>query len=226
MPDAGPLGDTFFEARCLATVAASWLKSPSSGYVDSVLTFATPFLHRHMHSSCMARLGCERLRTRLPPCAKEVGQQCAAFLGQQPGLDGDLMVQLRMVHDAEYRAASPPPWDRKPRTPAADARMQDRPGAHRAGLERRVQACTLPGDSCPAPLRRPAWRRSLQWAVGSLSRSTRLLPRPTMAPSRTTTAPTGTSPSRSAAAASSMAIRRKLKSSAIALYHLPQLVEV
>jgi hypothetical protein len=43
MPEDGPFGDTFFEARLRAIVAASFLKSPSCGYVDSVFTPADHF---------------------------------------------------------------------------------------------------------------------------------------------------------------------------------------
>ena len=35
MPDAGPLGETFFDARVRAIVAASFLNSPSGGWVAS-----------------------------------------------------------------------------------------------------------------------------------------------------------------------------------------------
>ena len=35
MPDAGPLGETFFDASVRAIVAASFLKSPSGGWVAS-----------------------------------------------------------------------------------------------------------------------------------------------------------------------------------------------
>jgi hypothetical protein len=41
MPDPGPLGETFFEARTRAMVAASLVKSPSGGNVDTVLALAT-----------------------------------------------------------------------------------------------------------------------------------------------------------------------------------------
>jgi hypothetical protein len=43
MPEDGPFGETFFEARLRAIVAASFLKSPSCGYVDSVFTPADHF---------------------------------------------------------------------------------------------------------------------------------------------------------------------------------------
>jgi hypothetical protein len=43
IPELGPFGDTFFEARLRAIVAASFLNSPSSGYVDSVSTPADHF---------------------------------------------------------------------------------------------------------------------------------------------------------------------------------------
>jgi hypothetical protein len=41
MPEAGPLGETFFEASVRAMVAASWVKRPAGGCVESVLTPAT-----------------------------------------------------------------------------------------------------------------------------------------------------------------------------------------
>src|SRR5215472_5750690 len=40
MPDAGPLGDVFFEARFFAIVAASLVNNPSGGNVASVCTLA------------------------------------------------------------------------------------------------------------------------------------------------------------------------------------------
>src|SRR5215813_3056383 len=43
MPDPGPLGETFFEARVRAMVAALLLKRPLGGCVESVVTFA---IHR------------------------------------------------------------------------------------------------------------------------------------------------------------------------------------
>src|SRR3981189_3017554 len=43
MPEAGPLGETFFDASSLAMVDALWLKSPSSGWGESVVTFADHF---------------------------------------------------------------------------------------------------------------------------------------------------------------------------------------
>jgi len=41
IPDAGPLGETFFEAKVLAIVAASLLNNPGGGCVESVFTSAT-----------------------------------------------------------------------------------------------------------------------------------------------------------------------------------------
>src|ERR1700730_6631951 len=43
MPEAGPLGETFFDARALAMVEALWLKRPWSGWVESVVTAADHF---------------------------------------------------------------------------------------------------------------------------------------------------------------------------------------
>src|SRR6266496_4021333 len=41
MPDPGPLGETFLDARVRAIVAASLVNKPSGGCVESVVTFAT-----------------------------------------------------------------------------------------------------------------------------------------------------------------------------------------
>jgi hypothetical protein len=41
MPEAGPFGDTFFEASEPAIVAGSWVNSPFWGWVESVVTLAT-----------------------------------------------------------------------------------------------------------------------------------------------------------------------------------------
>ena len=43
MPEAGPFGETFFEANAFAIVVGLLLKSPSSGWVESVLNFADHF---------------------------------------------------------------------------------------------------------------------------------------------------------------------------------------
>src|SRR5438552_1422873 len=40
IPDPGPLGETFFDARARAMVAASLVNKPSGGCVDSVVTLA------------------------------------------------------------------------------------------------------------------------------------------------------------------------------------------
>lgn len=40
IPEAGPLGETFFEARALATTAALLLNSPGGGCVESEVTEA------------------------------------------------------------------------------------------------------------------------------------------------------------------------------------------
>jgi len=41
MPEPGPLGETFFEAKLRAMVAASLVNRPSGGWVESVVTPAT-----------------------------------------------------------------------------------------------------------------------------------------------------------------------------------------
>ena len=46
IPELGPFGETLFEARALAMLAASFVKRPSGGCVESVFTFATQRLGR------------------------------------------------------------------------------------------------------------------------------------------------------------------------------------
>jgi hypothetical protein len=41
MPEPGPLGETFFEARVLAMLGALRVNNPAGGWVESVLTFTT-----------------------------------------------------------------------------------------------------------------------------------------------------------------------------------------
>jgi hypothetical protein len=48
-PEVAPFGDTFFDARVRAIVAASLLNKPSGGWVESVLTDAT-----HRWALCLA----------------------------------------------------------------------------------------------------------------------------------------------------------------------------
>ena len=41
IPEPGPFGETFFEARTRAIVLALLVNSPGGGWVESVVTFAT-----------------------------------------------------------------------------------------------------------------------------------------------------------------------------------------
>jgi hypothetical protein len=41
MPEPGPLGETFFDARTRAIVLASLLNNPGGGWVESVVTWET-----------------------------------------------------------------------------------------------------------------------------------------------------------------------------------------
>jgi hypothetical protein len=41
IPEAGPFGETFFEAKVRAIVLASLVNNPAGGWVESVLTLAT-----------------------------------------------------------------------------------------------------------------------------------------------------------------------------------------
>lgn len=52
IPEDGPFGETFFDARLRAMVAASFLNNPRSGYVDSVSTAADTFVvHENSNGS-------------------------------------------------------------------------------------------------------------------------------------------------------------------------------
>jgi hypothetical protein len=44
IPELGPLGDTFFDARVRAIVFGSFVNNPSGGYVEIVFTFPDHFL--------------------------------------------------------------------------------------------------------------------------------------------------------------------------------------
>src|SRR5438270_13720246 len=55
MPEAGPLGETFFDARDLAMVDALSLKRPSSGWVESVVTLADHFFFAFF--GCLVAIG-------------------------------------------------------------------------------------------------------------------------------------------------------------------------
>ncbi len=44
IPEAGPFGETFFDARLFAIVAALLVNKPGGGCVESVVTFATHLL--------------------------------------------------------------------------------------------------------------------------------------------------------------------------------------
>src|SRR5215472_12890229 len=58
IPDCGPLGETFFEARDLTMVAESRVNRPGGGKVETVLTPATHLLFRRLFD----RLALCRLR--------------------------------------------------------------------------------------------------------------------------------------------------------------------
>jgi hypothetical protein len=52
MPDAGPLGETFFDARVRAIVAASFLNSPSGGCVASEVAVTSADQRRFVPLLC------------------------------------------------------------------------------------------------------------------------------------------------------------------------------
>ncbi len=52
MPEPGPLGETFLEAKLRAIAAALLVKSPSGGWVESVFTLATHCLGLDFFELC------------------------------------------------------------------------------------------------------------------------------------------------------------------------------
>ena len=57
MPDAGPFGDTFFDASVRAIVAASFVKRPAGGFVESVVTVRTHLASTHSFGHAKGRAG-------------------------------------------------------------------------------------------------------------------------------------------------------------------------
>ena len=73
MPEPGPLGETFFEARVRAMVGALRVNNPAGGWVESVVTLAThfflvrlalarPTIHLHRYDAEQLQLLPRRIR--------------------------------------------------------------------------------------------------------------------------------------------------------------------
>src|SRR5580698_9615915 len=150
MPEAGPLGETFFEASALATADALVLKRPSSGWVESVSTFADHFFFVAIGASknrflCVHRMRVEAL---LSAAFKEkVAEHAAAFFGEEAGGDFDAVVELRVVHDGEDAAAGSGFGVVGGVDEAGDAGVENGARAHGAGFKRDVEgAAPFGGD--------------------------------------------------------------------------------
>lgn len=78
MPEAGPLGETFFEAKARAMAVALRLNSPAGGWVESVFTFAA-------HRLPLERLLVGFLADVTPPFAPQGlhGRRCWSTAGQR-----------------------------------------------------------------------------------------------------------------------------------------------
>ena len=75
----------------------------------------------------------------LATLAKKVGEERAALFSEQAGVDIDLVVELRMVHDGEDAAAGSGFGVGGGVDEAGDAGVEDGSSAHGAGLERGVE---------------------------------------------------------------------------------------
>src|SRR5580704_3856743 len=103
MPEAGPLGETFFEAKALAMADALLLKRPSSGWVESVSTFADHFFFVAIGASqnrffCVHRMRVEALLSSA--FEEKVTEHAAALFCEEAGGDFYSVIELGVVHDA------------------------------------------------------------------------------------------------------------------------------
>src|SRR5260370_12822704 len=105
IPEAGPLGETFSEASALAIVDALFLKRPSSGWVESVSTFADHFFVVILPSGVffLRKMRGEGLLSSA--IEKKVAEHVAALFGDESGDYFDFGIQLGMAHHCD--AASP-----------------------------------------------------------------------------------------------------------------------
>src|ERR1700733_12383714 len=150
MPEAGPLGEAFFEASALAMAEALWLKRPSSGWVESVSTFADHFFVAIFVSEvCFDRICWMRvLKLLASPLEKKVGEHLAALFGEEAGCDFDFVVELRVIHDGEDRATGSGFGVGRGVDEAGDAGVEDRSSAHGAGFERGVESTVFETIVC------------------------------------------------------------------------------
>ena len=161
------------------------------------------------HSDTSPRRDLRHLQRAPPPRrspAKNSRSSAAASSSRDPGGDLEPMVQPRVPHQIAQRAAEPGLGVRGAVDQPLDPARNQRPGAHRAGLERHVErrADQPPTAAARAlPRRSPASRRAPAGPDPARAGCGRA---PSNSPSaETTTAPTGTSPSAAAARASSSA---------------------
>ena len=126
---------------------------------------------------------------------EEFGQQAAALVGAHAAGDPRVMVEPRLGEEVDRPIRTrPTSGSRRAEHDARDARVQIAPAhiAHGSSVVKSSQPVK------PIVADRRAQRRAARaisaCAVGSLPAMGALPPRPMIAPSRTTTAPTGTSP--------------------------------
>src|SRR3954470_18067812 len=139
MPEAGPLGETFFDVSAFAIAVGLCLKSPLSGWVESVLTFADHFFVAIVAAPedgllCIHRMRIEWLLSAAGD--EKVAEHTAALFGEDPGDDFDAMIELWVIHHGEYGAAGAGFWISGCIDQAGDASVEDCTGAHGTGFER------------------------------------------------------------------------------------------
>src|ERR1700750_3223444 len=142
MPEAGPFGETFFEARALAITAGLLLKRPSSGWVESVSTFADHFFFVAILTSEESLLRIHRMRvegTFSSAHQKKIAQHPTALLSENSGRKFGAVVELWMVYDSENAAAGSGLGIVGGVDESCNAPVQDGAGAHGAGFERDVE---------------------------------------------------------------------------------------
>lgn len=152
IPEPGPLGETFVDARERAMVEALLLNRPASGWVESVVTFADHFLFFVFRAADFPFVAMRPSRERVlriywmrieegfaASFAEKVGEHAAAFIGEDTGGDFDAMVELWVVEDRQDRAAGSSFRIVGGVEEAGDACVQDCAGAHGTGFEGDVE---------------------------------------------------------------------------------------
>ena len=136
---------------------------------------------------------------------EEAGQQRRAFVAANAAVDARVVIEARFGKEIDHRAACAGLGIARAKDDPRQARMHDRARAHRARLERDVELAAGKPVVAERARRRRASAAISACAVGSLASMGALPPRPMIVPSRTTIAPTGTSPRAPAARASASA---------------------